>query len=303
MHEAMTEGGESPFEIPTNSQAIGQYLFLYDISSGPDGIRAFVDPSYRLAVVRALSKTDSAAFSRGLLDRLQAYATRRFRGLPVTVGIAGGTLGVQTAMNDTIVREKVVNMLQVSVVIFVLCVLAFRSIVAGLFVLTPLVAAAVGNFGIMGWTGTWLDMSTAAISAMGISIGADFAIYLLFRIRQEVNYGTSLELAMLTSVQTSGKAIVYVSSAIVAGYLVLTISGFSVWQRLGVLTAAGVGFSALATLILIPCQVVLLRPAFLSAPRRARAGLPRWWHGWGRANSFSDGFSSSAASEQSVSAL
>ena len=47
------------------------------------------------------------------------------------VGIAGGTLGVQTAMNDMVVHEKIVNMLQVGVIIFVLCALVLRSLVGG----------------------------------------------------------------------------------------------------------------------------------------------------------------------------
>src|SRR5262249_29853416 len=185
MHQAMEGGDPSAYTIPDDARAIGQYLFLYGLSAGPDGLSAFIDPGNRNTVIRALSKTDSAAFSREYLRRLELFADRRFKGLPVHVGIAGGTLGVQTAMNDLVVQEKLINMLQVSASIFVLCSFVLRSLVGGLFVLTPLAIAVVLTFGVMGWAGVWLDMSTAAMTAMGISIGADFAIYLLFRIREE----------------------------------------------------------------------------------------------------------------------
>lgn len=263
MQQAMQGGDESAYVIPDDAQAIAQYLFLYG-ASGPDGLTAFIDPANRRAVIRALSKTDSAAFSRNYLHRLQTFADQRFKGLPVRVGIAGGTLGVQTAMNDMVVREKLVNILQVSATIFVLCTLVLRSLVGGLFVLIPLAIAVVVTFGIMGWAGVWLDMSTAAMTAMGISIGADFAIYLLYRIREERQSAESLEAAILVSLRTSGKAIFYVSSAIVVGYMVLPLSGFSVWQRLGMLTAAGVGLSALSTLTVVPCLAILYRPRFLA---------------------------------------
>ena len=69
--------------FPTIRRAIGEYLFLYGTSAGPDGLSAFVDHANRRAVIRALSKTDSAAFSRALLQHLQAYAVQRFQGLPV----------------------------------------------------------------------------------------------------------------------------------------------------------------------------------------------------------------------------
>ncbi len=233
-------------------------------------------------MIRGLSKTDSAAFSRQLLGRIQYYAERRFRGLPVTLGIAGGTLGVQTAMNDIVVHEKIVNMVQVGVIILVLSALVLRSLVGGLFVLLPLGAAVVVNLGIMGWSHTWLDMTTAAITAMGVSIGADFAIYLIFRIREEMALTASPAAAIRVSLRTSGKAIFFVSSAVALGYMVLPFAGFSIWTRLGVLTAVIVAMSAVATLTVIPSLALLVRPRFLQPagalvagdgpPRRVAAG-------------------------------
>jgi predicted RND superfamily exporter protein len=271
--QGMHGGDPAAYAIPDDPQAVGEYLFLYSAAGGPDGLSAFVDADYRRAVIRALSKTDSAVFSRDYLHRLQNYAADRFQDLPVNVGIAGGTLGVQTALNDMVVHEKVVNIVQVSAIIFLLCALVLRSVVGGLFVLTPLAVAVIVTFGVMGWGGVWLDMSTAAMTAMGISIGADFAIYLLFRIREEWHRTGSLETAVLNSMRTSGVAIFYVSSAVVVGYMVLPISGFSIWTRLGVLTATGVGTSAIASLTVIPAGILLFRPHFVVAP----AGPRRTW--------------------------
>jgi len=263
LNQAAHGGDQASYSIPEDSHAIGEYLFLYSMSAGPDGLSSYVDSRYRRAVIRALSKTDRAAFSRDLLQHLERYAAQRFAGLPVTVGIAGGTLGVQTALNDLVVHEKVINILQVSAIIFILCAVVFRSLVAGLLVLTPLAVAVIVNLGLMGWVGIWLDMSTAAITAMGISIGADFAIYLIFRIREELVQTNSLREAIHTSILTSGRAIAYVSSAIAAGYLLLLASGFSIWMRLGALTATMVTISALATLTIVTAEVLLLQPRFL----------------------------------------
>jgi predicted RND superfamily exporter protein len=275
MHEAMNNGDVRFYAIPDNARLIGQYLLLYSMSAGPDGLSAFVDPSYQRAVIRGLSKTDSAAFSRELIHRVQQYAQRRFRGLPVTVGVAGGTIGVQTAMNDVVVHDKLANMVQVALIIFVLSAIALRSFVGGAFVLTPLLLAVATTLGLMGWSRTWLDMTTAAITAMGISIGADFAIYLIFRIREEITRGMSLENAIRSSLRTSGKAIFFVSSAVTLGYMVLPFSGFSIWVRLGVLTAIIIAVSALATLTVIPSLALLTRARFLLRPTHTLApGAP-----------------------------
>jgi predicted RND superfamily exporter protein len=271
MHQAANDGDPAFYAVPDNRRLIAQYLLLYGMAAGPDGLSAFVDADYQRAVIRALSKTDSAAFSRALLSRLQIYAAQRFHGLPVRVEIAGGTLGVQTAMNDIVVRDKIVNTLQVGGIIFLLSAVVLRSLLGGLFVLLPLALAVVVNLGIMGWSHTWLDMTTAAISAMGISIGADFAIYLIFRVREEAAGGASLDRAVRAGLRTSGKAIFFVSSAVALGYMVLPFAGFSIWTRLGVLTAVMVSMSALATLTVIPSLALLGRPRFLDGGRRLAA--------------------------------
>ncbi len=264
IHQAMNRGDPAYYSIPDDARTIGQYLFLYSMAAGPNGLLAFVDSQYRRTMIRALSKTDAASFSRDLLERLRKFADQRFAGLPVEVGIAGGTLGVQTALNDVVVEEKISNMLQVSAIIFVLCSWLLRSLVGGLFVLMPLVVAVAFNLGVMGWLQIWLDMATATITAMGVSIGADFAIYLIFRIREELARSGDLAGAIRVSLMTSGKAIFYVSSAVALGYLVLPLSGFSIWIRLGFLTSLIVGVSAIATLALIPALALLTKPNFLS---------------------------------------
>jgi len=271
MHQAMNSGDPAFYAVPDNQRLIGQYLFLYGMSAGPDGLSAFVDADYQRAVIRALSKTDSATFSRQLLGKLEDFATQRFRGLPVTVGIAGGTLGVQTAMNDIVVHEKLVNMIQVGMIIFVLSALVLRSFVGGGLVLLPLGTAVILTLGLMGWTHTWLDMTTAAITAMGVSIGADFAIYLIFRIREQMQTATSMDEAVRASLRTSGKAIFFVSSAVALGYMVLPLAGFSIWTRLGVLTATIISVSALGTLTIIPALGLLARPRFLGQPGAVNA--------------------------------
>ncbi len=280
IHRAM-QGGQPPEAIPDNPRLIYQYLFLYGLSAGPTGLGAFVDPDYRATVIRSLSKTDSAVFSRDVIHRTQAFVDERFAGLPVHVGVAGGTLGVQTAMNDTVVREKLLNMLQVSALIFGLSALVLRSLTGGLLVLVPLLVSVAIALGAMGWTGTWLDMTTAAFTAMAMSIGADFAVYLIFRIREERRRHATLPDAVATALRTSGKAIFSVSSAVTLGYLVLLLAGFSLWTRLALVTSGMIFTSALASLTLLPALILRLEPRFLrvaddayAAPRTSAALTP-----------------------------
>ena len=267
MHRTMNNDAPSFYAIPETKDLIAQYLLLYSMS-GPDDLISIVDAGYRSSVIRAYTKTDTAEFGRLLFRDLQAYAADRFKDLPVRVGIGGGTIGTAGAMNESIIREKILNLIQVAIIIFALAAFVFRSIVGGLLVLTPLAVAVVANLGMMGWSGTPLSLSTAAITSMAVSIGADFAIYLSFRLREELRRTDSLEAALHASLLTSGKAIFFVSSAVALGYLVLPFSGFTAWTQLGVLTAAMMAVSAFATLTIIPALIVTFRPRLFAVQRK-----------------------------------
>src|SRR5262249_46954422 len=127
----------------------------------------------------------------------------------------------------------------------------------------PLLLAVLFNLGFMGWSGIWLNMITATITALGVSIGADFSVYLLFRVREELATGRPLPEAIGEALRTAGHAVSFVSSAIAAAYLGLMFGGFRNWTQIGGLTALMVTTSALAALTVVPALVLLVRPRFL----------------------------------------
>jgi predicted RND superfamily exporter protein len=130
-------------------------------------------------------------------------------------------------------------------------------------VLLPLATAALVNLGLMGWSGILLSMGTAAISAMAIGIGADYAVYFLFRVREEFERTGDLREATSTALTTSGKAIAYVASAVAGGYLCLALSLFKVHVLLGVLVALTMVTSSAATVAFLPSVILMVRPRFL----------------------------------------
>jgi uncharacterized protein len=264
MDLVMRGGGAGNETVPASRRLVGQYLLLYSMS-GAEDLSSVIDAAYRQGAVLAYTKSDETAFAERLFARTRAFVAERFRGLPVRVGIAGGSLGAQAAVNAVVVREKIRNVLQVAAIIFVLSAFALRSIVGGVFVLVPLAVALGITVGLMGWTGVWLSMSTSAVMAMGVSIGADFAIYLIFRLREELPRG-SLADGVRRALVTSGTAIFFVSSAVALGYLVLVCSGFKAWVHLGGLTALMMVFASASAVTVLPALVMLLRPRFAVPP-------------------------------------
>jgi uncharacterized protein len=138
-----------------------------------------------------------------------------------------------------------------------------RSALAGIFVLIPLTLAVISNFGIMGWTGIRLDIGTAAVSAMAVGVGADYAIYLIYRLREEMQRHGDQDKALRVTLGTAGKAVVYVALAVGAGYSVLILTGFGMHARLGFLVAVAMAVSCLAAIIILPALLYVSRPGFV----------------------------------------
>jgi predicted RND superfamily exporter protein len=116
-------------------------------------------------------------------------------------------------------------------------------------------------------------MGTAAISAMAVGIGADYAIYFIFRMREEFQKSGDVRQAAATALTTSGKAIAYVATAVAGGYLCLTFSGFKMHALLGVLVALTMVTSCAGAVAMLPAMLVRIKPKFLSR-RISSTSLP-----------------------------
>jgi hypothetical protein len=262
MHQAM-HGDDPAFDaVPASRELISQYLLLYAMSGEPGDFDTYVDSGYRLANVTVYLKSDSSADFQALVGRIERFAAARF-GPGVKVSIGGG-LAEGAALNEVMVKGKILNIVQIAAVVFVVSSLLFRSLTAGALVLLPLAMAVIATFGLIGWAGIPLNVSTSLISAMAVGIGADYAIYLIHRIREELAGGSEPAPAVRRVLATAGKAILFVALAVSAGYGVLTLSiGFRIHQWLALLIAAAMLVSALAALLLIPSLVLSLRPRFI----------------------------------------
>jgi uncharacterized protein len=261
MHVAMNADRPDAGELPGTRALTAQYLFLYTLSGGADDFDTLLDSTHRIAKVRLLVHEDSTHYGEGLIARAEDQVVRTFPpGYRVRFS---GTLASTAAATEVMVHGKLRNILQIAVITLVIASLLLRSVVGGILVAMPLGLTVAVNFGVMGLLGIPLDTITSAISAMAVGIGADYAIYFLFRVREELAQGGSLEDALGRALLTSGKAVLFVSSAIAFGYATLCLSGFTFHVQLGSLVALAMLVSSGSALVLLPAVIARFRPAFL----------------------------------------
>jgi hypothetical protein len=261
MHLAMNADRPDAGTLPRTRALTAQYLFLYSLSGGGEDFDTLIDPTHRVAKIRLLIHDDSTLYGQRLIALAREEVARTFP--PAYRVRYTGSLASTAAAAEVLVHGKLRNIVQIAVITVLIASLLLRSLVGGLLVAVPLVLAVAVNFGVMGLLGIPLDAITSAISAMAVGIGADYAIYFLFRVREELAEDGHLDAALDRALLTSGKAVFFVSSAIAVGYATLCLSGFGFHIQLGSLVALAMVVSSTSALLLLPAVIAGFRPAFL----------------------------------------
>ncbi|MFQ5588243.1 MAG: RND family transporter, partial [Nitrospiria bacterium] len=225
MNQTMKGGDPAMLRVPETKEEIGQFLFLYSISGNPADFSRLMRPQQDEAIIWVFMRTDDTQLAETLINIVDEAKATDFNALDVTIGVAGST-PVVVALNREMVRGKAQNMLQIAAITFLMTAFFRRSLLGGLFVIIPLALSVLINFGVMGFAGIHLGIGTAAISAMAVGIGADYEIYLIFRLREEIRKGGNVAEAVRTTLLTSGKAIIFVALAVSCGYGMLAFTGY-----------------------------------------------------------------------------
>lgn len=269
MNMAMHGDDKAYDKVPDSQELVSQYLFLYSISGQPGDFDSYVDGKYRAAKITVLLKTGSNAYIKRLIADLKAYSAARFGpGIQVSYG---GDTAMTIALTDAMVDGKIRNIVQICAAVFLISALLFRSVLGGFIVLLPVLLSVVAVFGTMGWFGIPLNIPNSLISAMAVGIGADYAIYILYRLREQIGDGAEPAASTRVALATAGKACLFVATAVAGGYGVLAFSfGYTVHQWMSLFIIVAMLVSVLASLTLVPAIVLSLRPAFIFASARPR---------------------------------
>ena len=247
------------YAIPDTPRLVSQLLFFFSLQGGSLGNMALSD--FSAGEVMGLYSMEGSAQRMDLVHEVQAYLDSHFAG-SVKAQMVGPTL-VQSSLYSQIAKSQITSLVTSIIAAGLIVSILMGSLIAGLISLIPLLLTVVINFGVMDYSGTPLNMATLMVSSIAIGIGIDYAIHLISRFRREVLAGKSMDNALQSTIQTTGRGIAYNAIALALGFIILLVSSFKGTNSFGLLIAMTMVISALSAFTVIPAILITWRPAFL----------------------------------------
>jgi putative drug exporter of the RND superfamily len=122
------------------------------------------------------------------------------------------------------------------------------------------------------------QIASLLLIVLVLGAGTDYALFLMFRVREEMRGGLECREAIVTSVARVGETITFSAGILIAALLSLATATFSLYSGLAAPLAIAIALMLLAGLTLLPALLAIFgRAAFWPSSVRPGAGRAGWW--------------------------
>ena len=237
-----------------------------------------VDISSPFSLQNQISKDRKIAFSEINVPRknLEEYkalgdeikiATAPVRAAGVELGY-GGTIFEEVALPES----EALGILAAIVIL----VLAFGSVIAmGLPISVALIGLIIAS-SIVGLISHFISMPdavTSMVGMIGLGVGIDYALFIVTRFREGLHDGLSVEEAVVESIDTSGRAVVFAGITVIVAALGLLTIGLSFVTGLAIGMATAVAVMIIASVTLLPALLAMVGERIDTTSRAAVISL------------------------------
>jgi hypothetical protein len=250
--------------IPESVEHLGQIGFLIASNTSPGEMDRWVDYSWTNATITCFYKD----YNNELIKSCIAKAKEFIDANPVEkihFRLAGGLLGILAAVNEEVEWSYWASLIAVFVVVFVLCIITFRSFTAGVILIIPMVISQVLSDTFMLWKGIDLNINSLPVAAIAVGIGIDYGIYLLARISEEFELSGDYTKSNRRAVETTGKAIIFTATTLIAGVVFWVFIDLKFQAEMGLLLGLLMFLNMVNALVFIPSLVTIFKPKFVTA--------------------------------------
>ncbi len=200
------------------SKGIASHLILL---GGTEDVLRFADSAFTSTLLQVRARVVASQELNALSDRIE----HRLRELPPDVrGYVTGSSYVIARTLDDVTRGQVLSLTAALIPIYLVLVAMFRSLrLAGL-ALIPNVLPILAFFGILGWSGISLNLTTSLVAAVVLGIAVDDSIHFFARLREAARRADGEREAVGAALAAVVRPVSFTTAGLALGFVTL-ISG------------------------------------------------------------------------------
>lgn len=263
MNRALNGGDISEYKLPSSEELTAQYFLLYSATSDPTDFEEEVDYDYRTANIRININSGKYQNTKPIVENLEAYIEEEFNSDSINATLSG-RVNINYHWIKDLGESHFLGVGISLLLVWAVAALLFRSALAGVFALVPVVASILLVYSTMVVLGINLGIGTSMFASVAIGLGVDFAIHTLDRLRS-LNRSLEGDFDEVLSrfYPTTGRALLFNFLAISCGFGVLISSKVVPLTNFGTIVVLSVSTSFLASMTLLPAMLKVFRPAFI----------------------------------------
>ncbi len=171
------------------------------------------------------------------------------------VGITGIPI-VYIHVSNMLTTAQYYSMIISAIIVFMLLVFQMNSWWMGAIGLIPVILTVIFNFGVMGAFKIPINEMTVTIASITIGVGVDYVIQVFSRFKIEFKKHENAHDALVETISTSGRGLIFNSISSSAGFAMMLISTIEGLRQFGIL--------AISTMIIALILAILILTPILS---------------------------------------
>ncbi len=258
--------------VPVNPKEIGQVIYSFQARAAVTSLNLFMDASARYGSIITLFREHSHDTIMHSIALAKAFANQ-YTGGEVQFRFAGGLFGVLAAVNEAVENSYWINLGMIFFIVAFCLYLTYGSWYAAGILMIPVVLSQLAAEALMVLMHIDLNVNSLPIAAAGAGVGVDYGIYHFSRMVDAYDEVGKLDEAVDYATATTGKAIIFTASTMMAGTIFFWLSNLKFQAEMGFLLALLMLFNTFGGLVVVPAFVKVLRPSFLTG-RKPKTAAP-----------------------------
>ncbi|GAC1523758.1 MAG: MMPL family transporter [Marmoricola sp.] len=203
----------------------------------------------------------------------------------LSYGNASVTLGGSAVAYHQVNKSTVSDLTRAEMISVPLTTIAlifvFGSLVASLLPVAVGISAIIGTMAVLRILASVTDVSIYALNmttALGLALAIDYSLFIVSRYREELRKGVEGEEAILNTVRTAGRTVLFSSLTVALALAAMIVFPMYFLRSFAYAGIAVVGLAAVASMVLLPAILALVGPRINALDVRAflrrRLGRP-----------------------------